>query len=116
MKRILVNLEIINPEHQLPKDQFSLSVDLEDLATSSKDRSQVWQADLKTAVATAEHVNRRLNLPPECKHKDVQAAHFKPEPTKRCVYEAGCRWHKAKRTKQVMKWKRYNFPEIKRLH
>ena len=73
---------MMNPEDILPEDQYLLGVDPEDLAISSKDRRQVWQAELKTAVAAAEHVNRRLNLPPECKQEDVQAAHFKPELTR----------------------------------
>ena len=31
----------------LPEDQYLLGVDPEDLATASKDRQQVWQAELK---------------------------------------------------------------------
>ena len=86
MQRIMDNLKMMNPEDLLPEDQYLLGVDPEDLATASKDRRQVWQAELETAVAAAEHVTRRLNLPPECKHEDVQAAHFKPKPTRQCVY------------------------------
>ena len=82
MNRILDNLEMMNPEDLLPGDKYLLDVDPEDLATAFKDRRQVWQADLKTAVTAVEHVNKRRNLSPECKHKDVQAAHFKPAPTR----------------------------------
>ena len=82
MQRIMDDLEMMNPEDLLPEDQYLLGVDPEDLATASKDRQQVWQAELKTAVAAAKHVTTRLNLPPECKHEDVQAAHFKPNPTR----------------------------------
>ena len=89
MKRIMDNLEMMNPENLLPEDQYLLGVDPEDLASAYKDRRQVWQAELETTVAATEHVNRRLNLPPECKHEDIQAAHFKSELTRRCVYEAG---------------------------
>ena len=46
------------------EDQYLLGVDPEDLATASTDRRQVWQAELETAVAAAEHVTTRLNLPP----------------------------------------------------
>ena len=74
MKQIIDDLEMMNPEVLLPEDQYLLGVDPEDLATASKDRRQVWEAKIETAVAAAEHINRRLNLPPECKHKDVQAA------------------------------------------
>ena len=82
MQRIMDDLEMMNPEDLLPEDQYLLGVDLEDLATASKGRKQVWQAELETAVAAAEHVTRQLNLLPECKHEDVQAAHFKPKPTR----------------------------------
>ena len=102
---------MMNPEDLLPEDQYLLGVDPEDLAALSKDRRQVWQAELETAVAAAEHATTRLNSPPECKHEDVQAAHFKPKQTRRCIYEAGRRWYKAKKTKQNMRWKHYNFVE-----
>ena len=88
MNRILDDLEMVKPEDLLPEDQYLLGVDLEDLATASKDRRKVWKADLEYAVAAAEHVNRRRNLPPACKHEEVQATHFKPAPNRRCVYEA----------------------------
>ena len=65
MNRILDNLEMMNLEDLLPEDQYLLGVDSEDLATASKDRRQVWQADLKTAVAAAERFNRQHNLPPQ---------------------------------------------------
>ena len=89
MKRIIEDLEMMNPEDLLPEDKYVLDVDPEDLATASKDRRQVWQEELETAIAAAEHVNRQLSLSPECKHEDVQAAHFKPELTRQCIYEAG---------------------------
>ena len=114
MQRIIDDLEMMNSEDLLPEDQYLLGVDPEDLETASKDRRQVCQAELDTAVAAAEHVTTRLNLPPKCKHEDVQAAHFKPNPTCRCVYEAGRCWYKAKKTKQIMRWKRYNFFEIEK--
>ena len=63
------------------------------------------------AVAAAEHTATRLNSPPECKHEDVQAAHFKPRQTRRCIYKAGRRWYNAKKTRQIMRWKHYNFLE-----
>ena len=78
MQRILDDLEMMSPEDLLPEDQYLLGVDPEDLAASSKVKRQVWQAELETAVAAAEHATIRLNSPPECKHEDVQAAHFKP--------------------------------------
>ena len=88
-----------------------MGVDPEDLATASKDKRHVWQAELETVVAAVGHATRRLNLPPECKHEDVQVAHFKPNPTPRCVFKAGRRWHKTKQKKQIMRWKRYHFLE-----
>ena len=81
MKQIIEDIEMMNPEDLLPEDQYLLGADPKDLATASKDRRQVRRAELETAVAAAEHVNRQLNVPPECKHEDVQAAYFKPEPT-----------------------------------
>ena len=59
MQRIMDDLEMMNLEDLLPEDQYLLGVDLEDLATASKDRRQVWQAKLETAVAAAEHVTTR---------------------------------------------------------
>ena len=91
MQQIIDDLEMMNPEDLLPEDQYLSGFDPEDLATASKDRRQVWQAELKTAVAAAKYVTTRLNLPPECKHEDVHAAHFKPNPTQQCVDEAGRR-------------------------
>ena len=64
MQQIMDDLEMMNPEDLLPEDQYLLGVDPEDLATASTDRRQVWQAELETAVAAAEHVTTRLNLPP----------------------------------------------------
>ena len=46
---------MMNPEGLLPEDQYFVGIDPEDLATASKDRRQVWQAELKTVVAAAEH-------------------------------------------------------------
>ena len=57
---------MMNLEDFLPEDQYLLGVDPKDLATTSKDRQQVWQVELKTAVAAVEHVTTRLNLLPEC--------------------------------------------------
>ena len=116
MNHILEALEMMNSENLFPEVQYLLDVDPEDLATASKDRKQVWQTYLKMAVSATEHVNRQLNLPPECRHKDVQAAHFKPEPTRQCVYKAGRQWHKAKPKKQLMRWKRYNFLENREIN
>ena len=44
MNRILTNLEMMNPEILLPEDQYLLGINPDDLATTSKDKSQVCQA------------------------------------------------------------------------
>ena len=41
MTRILDNLEMMNLKDLFPEDQYLLSVDPEDLATASKNRTQV---------------------------------------------------------------------------
>lgn len=61
MTLILNNLEMMNPEDLLLKDQYLLGVNLEDLAPSPADRRQVWQANLETAITAAEHVNRKTS-------------------------------------------------------
>ena len=107
---------MMNPEDLLPEDQYPLGADPEDHATPSKDRRQIWQAEIDTAVVAAGHATRQLNLHPECKHEDVQAAHFKPDPTRLCVFEAGRRCHKAKQKKRIMRWQRYNFLENREIN
>ena len=69
MQRIMDDLEMMNPEDLLPEDQYLLGVDPEDLATASKDRQKVWQAELKTAVAAAKHVTTQLNYLPNASMK-----------------------------------------------
>ena len=74
----------------LPEDQYILGINLEDLVTTSRDRRQVWQVNLETAIAAAEHDKRRRNLLQKCKHEDLQEAHFQSEHNQQYIYEAGC--------------------------
>ena len=54
---------MINLEDLFPEDQYLLSVNLEELASTPADKRQVWQANLETAIAVAEPVSRKQDLP-----------------------------------------------------
>ena len=63
MTRILKDLEMMNPVDLLCEDQHLLGVNLEDFVSTPADRRRIWQANLETGIAAAEHVNRKRDLP-----------------------------------------------------